>query len=430
MNVRIASLAALALLGSGCRLAPRSEVPPLPELPDAFAAGTARESSEADPGTETWWSGFGEPRLEAVIAEALEHNHDLAAATARLDQARAQARIAGADLSPLVTLNGNASKAKTVFVGLPIPGQGSVLTNRVTNYGVQLDVSWEADIWGRLGSLEAAALADYAASTATAEGARQSVAAQTAKAWFAWVAASEQARLAKLTVESLERSLDLLSGRRGDGLVASSDVQRAAAALAQARGALAAREGTRERSARQLQVLLGRYPDGGGLEGGARLPDAGPLPAPGVPATLLERRPDLVAARARLVAADERLDAARAALLPRLTLNGSIGRSATKAPDLTNPDLTAWSLVGGLLQPIFGGGRLAAGADLADAVLREAAESYAQSLLLACGEVESLLAIEDTLARQLDSFEAAAEAARRVSDLSNERYLAGRLDLA
>lgn len=386
----------------------------------------ALESAEP-PAAGAWWARFEDEELLAVVAEALANNRDLAVSAARVGAAAAQARIAGADLLPSVGLSGTAARNRQVFVGLPVPG-GGVLRSTTTSYGVSLDVSWEADLWGRIAAGRDAASAEFAASAEEYEAARHSIAAQTAKAWFAWREALLQADLAARTVANFRRSATIVVERYERGIAAALDMRLAQSDLAASEALLELRGEQVERTGRQLEILLGRYP-AGDLERTAALPALPEAPAAGVPSELLRRRPDLRAAESRLMATDARLEEARAALYPRLVLTGSAGRTGESTSDLLDSDFSIWSIAAGLVQPIFEGGRLAAGVDFADARVRESLANYAALVLRAFAEVETILAIEGQLARR-ESFQAiASDRALAASTLAEERYARGLLDL-
>ena len=417
---------ALSLLALAACRAPGADGPatePELEVPETWMTGEV-EAASAEP----WWTLFGDEELVLLIAEALEHNRDLAASVARLEGAAAQARIAGADLRPAMGLSGSAARSQQVFVGLPIPGGPDVLKSRSSSYGVSLNVSWEIDLWGRMSAARDSALAEVAASAAEHRAAALSIAAQTAKGWLAWQAARLQEDLAARTVASLERSTELVRNRFESGRASSLDIHRTQGDLASAQALLELRAEAGERARRQVEILLGRHPSGT-LEGRPHLPEVPALPSAGVPAELLRRRPDLLAAEARLKAADARAWEARARLWPQLTLSASAGRTAGDASDLTHPDFDVWSILAGLSQPILQGGRLEAGVDLADARAREAAATYASSALRAFLEVETALAVEGALVRREALQGRASEEAHTARTLAEDRYAAGRIDL-
>ena len=152
---------------------------------DFPAAWTARADTGGDPAL-TWWTDFGDPSLDDVVESALRQNYDLQAAASRLEQALADSRVAGADLQPQLQVGLNGSQRKQNFIGFPIPGaEDRVLSTVFTNYGVSLDLTWEADLWGRLRAGARAALADLQSRAADLRAAQLSLAGQTTKAWFA-----------------------------------------------------------------------------------------------------------------------------------------------------------------------------------------------------------------------------------------------------
>jgi len=217
--------------------------------------------------------------------------------------------------------------------------------------------------------------------------------------------------------------------RRFDATGASDvDVRLADANVAHARALIERRDEEAARALRTLELILGRYPDGA-LSAPVGLPPTPPAPPVGVPGELIGRRPDLAAAEERLRAADERLHVARASLYPQLRLGGSVGRTSDTLSDLVDPAFSIWSIVASLAQPVFQGGRLRAGVDLADARVEEALRVFEASLLGALGEVEIALASETHLARLEDEQTQAAAANAAAAALAEERYAAGLLGL-
>lgn len=415
---------------SGCSLTVREAPRELDlEVPAGWTAeDRQRQAPAAAEPEERWWESFGAAPLNGLVAEALENNHDLAAAAQRLRQAQAQARIAGADLSPQVSAGFDASRARRNFIGFPIPGGGeSVLSTTSSSLGVSLNVSWEADLWGRLRAGRDAAAADREAARWDLEGARLSLAGQTAKAWFALAEARQQVDLAEKTVESRRQTQEKIQRRYELGLRGALDLRLATSNRASAEATLAARHRQEDAARRQLEVLLGRYP-GGELEAPPALPPPpGPIKA-GLPAELVARRPDLKAADRRLAGAGARVAQARGTLYPALRLTGSGGRTSEELGDLLSGDFSVWSLAAGLLQPIFQGGRLRAGVDLAAAAADEALARYAQAVLQAFSEVETSLAGEGFLRRQEAALERAVREAVAAQATAEQRYSSGLAD--
>ena len=413
----------LLLLTAGCASAPPVHDFGLDApVPDQW---TAASTPAGDIG-QTWWEDFGQPELNAAVQTALHRNYDLRAAAARVDQAQAQAKFAGADLQPQVQLGLGAARRKQNFIGFPFPGDG-VPSSTSTNLGVSLDVTWEVDLWGRLGARAGAALADYQLTAADFRGARLSIAGQTAKAWFTTAGAYQQVRLAEQTVDSFRSSTEQVRQRFLRGIRPPLDLRLSLANLAAAEALLELRREQLDRSVRQLEVLLGRYP-GRDVTTPEQLPDTpGGIPA-GLPSELIARRPDLAAAERRLAAADQRWLAARRDLYPRLSLTASGGTATRALVDLVDGDFGVWSLVANLVQPIFQGGRLRASVDRAESVSDEAVATYAGTALRAYAEVESTLAAENMLAERERYLTDAAQQSRAAERLAEDRYRRGLSD--
>jgi len=422
--VKRTALVSLAVLAS-CAVNRERETP----RPDVVVAEAWRSPAEPGPvADDAWWRSFGEPALAACVDEALANNRDLFASAARLRAAEALAHAAGAERLPSADLSLDAARRKQIFVGLPVPG-GSVLESTASSYGVSLDLGWEIDLWGRLAAAARAARRDAAASAADLAAARQSIAAQTAKAWLAVRTARLQLELARRTVTTREQSLATVERRFDGGRATALDVRLARADLAAARALEAARIDGMARLERQLELLLGRPP--GPLEGraaaaaGAELPAVPPAPSAGLPGELVARRPDLAAAEARLLAADARLAEARAALYPSLRLGSQLGTTSDDPGDLVDPDFSVWSIVGGLVQPVFHGGALRDAIEAQDARLAEALAGFESALLRALSEVETALRGEVDLALLEERTGAAHDEARGAADLAEERYASG-----
>lgn len=419
--LRAALCLPLALITGACASAPRVQQPGI-GIPVPTAWATQAESTPPPP---VWWRQFGDASLETVIAEALEGNRDLRAAAARLDAAAALARVSSADQLPTVGVGLDAARRRQNFIGLPIPGaEGRVLSSHVTTFGVSLDTSWEADIWGRIRSGVSASMADAEAAAFDVGGARLSLAAQAAKTWFALIEAQQQLRLADDTVASYRTTTDQVRDRYEGGLRPSVDLRLTLSNLHSAEALRAQRQEQHGRVVRQLELLLGRYP-AGALEPPAALPALpGDVPA-GLPSDLLAQRPDIRAAERRLAAADSRLSADRRALYPSLSLTGSSGIATRTLRSLLDGDFSVWSLAGSITQPIFQGGRLRARVDVADARVREALEDYASLALSAFGEVETALDAQVQLRERAERQVDATEQARAARDLAEQRYGAG-----
>ena len=412
-----------SILLVGCGTAPIQRVPDTVRVPEPIAI-RAEPSSISTP----WWSDFADPSLGDLIAESRRSNFDLKAAAGRMKAAAAQAKAAGAPLWPQISASSNGARQQQVFVGLPIPGQTGPLQSTSTSYGVSLDVTWELDLWGRLGAGKAAAVADRQAAAATYNGAKLSLEAQTAKAWFALTEAQLQHDLARATLENYDTSVQQIETRYRRGVRTSLDLRLTRVERANARDRLQLAKQRLAVAARQIEVMLGRYPTGD-YKAGTVLPTLTREIPPGLPAELVARRPDLVIAERHLAASVMRVKEARRARYPRISLTGSTGRTSDKLSDLLDGDFTVWGFVGNLVAPLFQGGQIKAGIDLNKARNEEALAIFASQVLSAYAEVENALEAEGFLAEREAALQEASEEATAARTLAEDQYRSGLRDL-
>ncbi len=412
----------IAVLATACATTPPPEPVLELEAPDSWSA----ELGDAESVSGPWWTDFADPELDRLIAAALEENYDLQAAAAAVDAATARARIAGADLKPQIGAGFDAARRQQIFVGFPIPGQDGPLKTRSTSYGTSLNVSWEADLWGRLRAGKRAAAGDAQAAEIDYRAARLSLSGQVAKAWFAVVETQHQVDLAAKTVASRRQTRERVEARYRSGVAPPLDLRLARANEAGAESTVELRRRQLDGARRQLEILLGRYPAGELAKNSApRLPEISTAIPAGLPSELVARRPDLRAAERRLQSAGWRVHEARRALYPKLTLTGSAGTSSDRLEDLVDGDFSVWSIAGGLLAPIFQGGRLRAAVDFAEASREQALAGYAQGILRAFAEVESALTAERLLTAETAAQAVATEESTAAVRLAEDRYQAG-----
>ncbi|MCC7040261.1 MAG: efflux transporter outer membrane subunit [Burkholderiales bacterium] len=429
MRALVASLA-VALLVAGCALAPP---PPIAEtrqaaLPQmvippryaaqpspAAAAGEGAASIARAPAvvTDGWIAAFHDPTLVALVAEAIAYNSDLRIAQARVEQAQAYLKIAGATLYPQVSVLGRGGGKMSDSSGLS---------------GIGVFVNWELDLWGRVRSGQAFAQAQYDAAQLDAEYARQSVAALVAKGWFLATEARLQQAQASAMREAATKLADLAQERgrvgRGDEL----DVALAQAAVASLRDTERALAAAYQQAVRGVETLVGRYP-AASLEVPVTLAAwPGDVPV-GLPSELLERRPDVVAAERRVAGAFHRTEEAKAARLPRITLTASITTISSELFFLKSHDNPVWSLGAGLLQPIFLGGQLQGQVEVRTAEQQQAVAEYGRIGARAFAEVEESLSNGYALADREALLATAVRENARALDLAGVRYRVGVGDL-
>lgn len=423
--MRNAVAAALAIALAACSFAPKYERPPA-ELPQAWRApdGTPMPA-------DRWWRLFGDPVLDQLVDEALANNQDLALAVARVDEARALARVAQSPLYPSVV--GGASVARQrasqrsdfFFPGVPVYS---------TNYRATLDVAYEIDLWGRLRNASAAARADALATEAARDTVRIALEAEVVRSYFALRALDEQVAATQRALDLRTDALELERRRAAAGLISELDVRQLEGEVAAARALLPALERARTAEESAAAVLAGRSPRA--IIDGTIARAVGPdtrepevIVPSGLPSELLLRRPDVFEAEQRLVAANARIGVARAQFFPQVVLTGYLGSEAASLSDLFSGPAGIWGFGAGLLQPIFQGGRLFAEADAADARQRQAVAGYQKTIQNAFREVRDAISAQ-ARAREVYAAEGEhVEAQRAALALAAARYRAGLVNL-
>ena len=408
---RSAPIVALAL--AACAI-------PEPKIPELEEAVQPTYSTPTGPFIKVpqlpWWQAFRDPKLDAAVTEAVGENPQVFQAQARAAQARAQAVIAGAERLPAIGAGFDASARR----------QNTPPFGFTTNesYGLNLNVNWEIDLWGRIAAQTAAAREGYLASVEGLRAVRQSIAANTAKVYFAVVEARQQTDVSRQVLDILTETARQVGNRSDAGVGAPSDKFLAVANRESAAAQLAGNEETVKRSTRQLELLLRDYPSGT-VDTARTLVSVPPLPAAGLPAGLLARRPDVLAAERQLRASGFQVVSAERSLLPAISLSGGIGSASAELGDLLDGDFSFWQLAGNLLQPIFQGGRLRANVRLNEAQQQEAAEAYVELVLQVLSEVETALDAHGEILKRISSLCNAAEAAQSAERISFNRYRQG-----
>jgi NodT family efflux transporter outer membrane factor (OMF) lipoprotein len=395
------------------------------DMAGEWATEVARQRDSIDVKVD-WWTEFADTNLNHLVTEALNRNLNLSIAAANIRAAAAQAVSAGASLYPKADLSGDAARRKQNFIGLPIPGagEGEVLSTTTSTYGVSLNISWELDIWGRIRAEQAAAYSQFQASQADYIGTQVSIAAQVCKAFFAVVTSQKQLELAQATYENWKLSTDQVNQRYLSGISSSLEYRLSLSNLSLAQAALAANRAQLDITKRQLELLLKRYPSASIITRN-NLPQVNSEVPAGIPANIIARRPDLVAAERRLASADESLTSAKRALYPRISLTASGGTSTADLKNIVNGDFGIWTLAGNLMQPIFQGGRLRANIDFNDAQTKMAMSEYEKSVLNALAEVENALTNEYYLSEREKALKMAAEQSLGARNLAEIQYSRG-----
>jgi NodT family efflux transporter outer membrane factor (OMF) lipoprotein len=416
MTIRVAvTLALLTAAGlTACSMIPDYHRPSVAvpagwREPDNAAVSAARTSQvSAD-----WWKRYGSAELDHVIADVLAGNNDLKAALARINQARANLRIAGAALQPTVDASANAGRGYSDAGNRQAPVSSS--------YSAQLSVGYEIDLWRRNQAAVEAADARLTASAFDHDALALVATADAAKAYFQILDLRDRQTIARDNLTTEQDVLKVVEARFREGASSALEVSQQRTVQANARAALAALAQQQRAAENGLAVLRGLPPQGSRIDAAGLAGIALPAIAAAQPSSLLERRPDIRSAEAQLVAANADIGAARAAFFPQLkiafdtTLTGFPGSTAT-------------SLAGSLLAPIFEGGRLRGELQLSKAKQAELVETYRKTVLTAFQEVEDALSAVRTSLQRRTALETAVEQARRAYLISRQRYEAGAID--
>ena len=369
-----------------------------------------------------WWEIFGDAGLNALEAQALQANQELKAAVARVDQARATARVARSELLP--TLNLDPGFTRQRYSPNQTPSFGPLTAN---SFRVPLDLSYEIDLWGRVRRGFESARADAQASLAAFYNVLLTLQADVAQNYIALRALDAEIATVTGTVGLRQEQVRLVRSRFEGGIGNELDIARAETELATTETEAASLARRRAELENAIAILAGCNP------ALFRLPTTTttnwnprpPAVPPGLPARLLERRPDVAEAERQLASANARIGVAKAAFFPVLTLTGSGGYLSGDLDSLFKWDSRTWSIGPSLSLPIFAGGRNRANYKHSQAAFQESAAHYRQQVLVAFGDVENSLADIQHLTEQAAAQQRAVANARRAADLATERYRSG-----
>jgi len=409
----------------GCLLATDKPDPGL-DIPFAYDRGPKNPAiAEAALPPLDWWRGFRSKELTAVIEEARATNLDIAAAVARIVQADAQARVAGAPLLPNVTLDGSASHSRSS----QSLGGGSGGASERDNLSASLSASYEIDFWGKNRSALRAAEESAVASRYDREVVGLSTVVATANAYFQVLAAQDRLRVARENFRSATRVLNLIQERLNAGTASALDVAQQESLVNSQRAAIPPLEQTLTQNRNALAVLIARPPERVRIYGGSLRSIATPRVTPGLPSELLAQRPDIRRAEANLAAANANVENARAQFLPSIKLTGEGGYQSAVLRTLLRPESAFYTAAAGLTQPIFDGARLQGNLDLEKGRQDELLQNYRKTVISAFSDVENALdAIRQTALRarlQRD----VVTSSRRAFQISEQRLRQGTIDL-
>ena len=412
---------------SGCAFTPKYERPATPN-PAAFkelqgwAPAAPADALERGP----WWTLFADPVLDGLVREVDVNNQNVAAAVAAYGQARALVAEQRAALFPTVTLTGGANRSGSGG-GSGNNGNNGNDGGRTSNsYRLNIGSSWEPDVWGRLRAGVSVAQANAQASAADLASARLSAQGELATDYFTLRSVDAQRALLASTIEGYQRVLKITQNRFDVGIVPHSDVYQAQTQLASAQSDDLTLARQRAQYEHAIAVLIGKAPADFALapaQWNVTVPDV----PPGVPSTLLERRPDIAASERAVAAANAQIGIVRSAYFPQIGLSASYGPSASAIGDLFKASSVAWALGLSATETIFNGGANRAAVQGANAAREQAVARYRQTVLTAFADVEDQLAATRVLAQQQDLQRQASQAADKVEEQVLNRYKAGQV---
>lgn len=408
----------LGLALSGCSLAPTYQRPEVP-MPAQWRVDIQTANDLAN---TAWWRRFGDPALDRLIQAALQENKDVQIAAARVEEYRGRYGVTRADQFPQIGAGADAARTRASENGAVPPGQ-----NPSNSFQVDLGLSFELDLWGKLSNASEVARAQLLASEEAQRTVILTLVSELANSYVQLLDYDQQLRVTRATLETRRESVRINGLRFKAGLISELDYQQAVAEYQSAAVQVPLLERLVALQENAISLLLGRNP--GPIARGAslsqsRLPE---VPA-GLPSELLARRPDIRQAEQTLIAANAQIGVAKAAFFPSISLTGLLGLASNDLSDLFEGPSRIWQFAGGLTQPIFTGGRLEGQLEVAEAQQKQALLNYQQVIQKAFAEVEDSLVSVAKLRDQLKDEAAQVQALQRYLDLANLRYKNGYSD--
>ncbi|MFT3990891.1 MAG: efflux transporter outer membrane subunit [Luteolibacter sp.] len=415
---RLIPLSAVLVL-TACKVGPNHQTPDM-NLPASFSQGGVkwkRHSPEDQPKPQSWWRLYQDGTLTSLIERALQQNQNIAAASARLREARELSRAVRSEYLPSINLGASGVRSKS-YASV---SSSSNISNTVS---LPVDLSYEFDVWGKLARRLEASEATEAAQAETLNALRLSVASEVAQTYWALRAVDADRALLSETVTLRKKALDLFGKQRDAGSISSLDYSRAETEVATAESERIALDRSRSELVNALAVLAG------GVATGSQVPERTDLPKPpsvpgSVPSELLRQRPDIRAAEHRVAAANANVGVATAAFYPSFSIGASSGFSASSLGNLFKSSSLVWSIGPNVTLPITSQPYLRKQRDAAVAEHEAVTAEYRQTVLEAIRDVENALQATSILARREEAQNRATAAAGKTYNLSEKRFSAG-----
>ncbi len=401
---------------AGCALGDRPKAPVMP-VPAQWNGG----APEGAWPSAHWWRAFGSPELDRLIAAAQANNQNIAASAARVQEADAQARIAGAALLPTFSVQPLASTTRSL--------SNTGLTRRYSTLAGEFSASYEIDIWGRERDAREASRNTAQASAYALAVTRVTIIASVATTYFNLLATQDQIVYATADADAARQLLDGLVVQQQHGVVTALQVSQQRTTTLQLIALLPALQAKRAQLANALAILTGELPQGFAVAGGSLAGLTLPTIPVGLPSELLIHRPDVREAERQLAAANANISVARKSFLPSFGLNGAAGGESIALHSMIANPITIFSVGLNMLQPIFAGGRLHGQLDYANARYRELAANYLKAIQQAYVDTEDALAAEQGTRLQDDQQRQATASADQTLAMARSAYRAGTTDI-
>jgi outer membrane protein, multidrug efflux system len=420
-RVRVSRLWAplAAALLTACNLGPYYHRPNLPP-PQTWV--TPADNGAPQWPTSEWWRGFASQDLDDLIQRAQRANDDLRAAIARVHQADAQRRIAGAPLLPALSVGASATRSRA-----PVPEENVFVTGN--DFNPLLSASYELDFWGKNRAAFAAATASARASRFDRTTIELGVMASVASTYFQALELRDRLAIAESNLANAAKILAGLRHQQIAGIATGLDVAQQDTVVATVNATIPPLKEQLRQTIDALAILIGSNPGELDVTHGSLDELGEPAVRPGLPSELLTRRPDVAEAEAQLIAANANIAEARAAFFPSISLTASGGYESSALAQLVQPATRVWSVGAGLTQPIFQGGALLGSYQLAKGHYEELLADYHKAVISALGNVEdSLIAVQQTR-DQVDRQQQATQTAQRAYDFAQKQMHAGTINV-
>jgi outer membrane protein, multidrug efflux system len=422
LGIGVAALLVLA----GCDLGPDYHRPAL-EIPPAYRASTVTAAA-AWPSAD-WWRGFGSPELDSLIAQAQSANFDLLAAIARVQQADAQVRIAGAPLLPSLNASAGANWTQESLASFGRTGRGSAGNIDLRDYTAGLNAAYAVDFWGKTLASRQAAVANAMFSRYDQQTVALTVVTSVASTWFNALGFADQLTVTQNNLADAEQTLAVIRGRLAVGTASALDVAQQESLVQGVRATIPNLRSQMEQQLIGLGILIGRPPEAVTVRPGTLATLALPDVAAGLPSGLLERRPDVASAEAQLIAANFDVKSARAAFFPQIQLTGSAGFENVTVGTLFGPGAFLTSAAASLTQPLFDGGTLRGQLEQAKGRRAELLEDYRKAVVQSFTDVDNALVAWRYTTEQEGLQRVATETAHRAVDIARVQMEAGTADV-